>query len=190
MKTFLVFSGNPVLQFSPLQRETEQFPGLWKQKEFAELYNIQMIMESFQFKGVNFSILAFPLGHPTLFCRLAKISFLPSELLQEKNGRNYFPQQKLTWEKTSFWTQHTACYLIRSWMKISRRHFLCSVQLQGVLKLFNHWQTVSFQKDFTICLPFDPTLLSMWMFLHIQPTDLDTDGSVFRNCGGGKIKKD
>lgn len=149
-----------------------------------------MKMESFQFKGVNFSILAFSLGHPTLFYRLAKISFLPSELLQEKNGSNYFPQQKLTREKTlSFWTQHTACYLIRSWMKMSWRHFLCSVQLQGALRLLSHWQAVSFQRDFTICLPFDPTLLNMWIFLHVQPTYLDTDGSVSRKCGGGEMKK-
>ena len=84
--------------------------------------------------------------------------------------------------------QHTI--LSGAGQKMSWRHFLCSVQLQGALRQLksNHRQTSFFERGLTICLPFDPTLLYTQVFLHIQPMDLDTEGPVSRNSDGGKMK--
>lgn len=73
---------------------------------------------------------------------------------------------------------------------MSWRHFLCSVQLQGSLRQLksNHWPTVFFQRGLTVCFLFDPTLLYMYVFLHIQSMNLDIEGPVSRNSGGGEMK--
>lgn len=45
-----------------------------------------------------------------------------------------------------------------------------------------------FQRGLTICLPFGLILLYTQVFLRIHPTDLDIEGLVSRNSGGGEMK--
>lgn len=141
-------------------------------------------------KFFHFSVLPYKTPHPFLqTCQNlipsvwaaprkkmeATISFCKSWL-----GRKHYP------------FEHSMQHAILSGAgrKMSWRHFLCSVQLQGALRQLksNHWQTAFFQRGLPVCLPFDPMLLYTQIFLHFQPTDPDIEGPVSTSSGGGGMK--